>query len=244
MENTSYISLSRQMVMHHQMDVIANNLANMTTPGFKSERATFAEQLQSVTADEELSFVQNRAVLRDPSPGVLERTGNPLDVAINGKGYFTVQTPQGIKYTRDGSWQLDAEGTIVTTDGFPILSDSDQPIVLGDDQLGAIVIGRDGSISTSKGSTLGRLKVVMFEDDRALRSDSGNLLTSDGTEAIPKPVENPQISQGMIENSNVVPITEMTNMIDISRGYQSIQKMLETEHELQRKAIQVLAQTA
>ena len=94
MENTSYISLSRQMVMHHQMDVIANNLANMTTPGFKSERATFAEQLQSVTADEELSFVQNRAVLRDPSPGVLERTGNPLDVAINGKGYvFRGQTP-------------------------------------------------------------------------------------------------------------------------------------------------------
>ena len=190
MENTSSIALSRQMVMHRQIDVIANNLANMTTPGFKSERATFEEYLVAVAPLEKLSSVQNLAVVRDHSRGALERTGNPMDVAINGKGYFTVRTPQGTMYTRDGGWHLDSDGTIVTSDGFPILSDSDQPLVVGDEQLSAIVVGRDGSISIAKGTnltTLGRLKVVMSETADGLRSAAPPLLSPADPAAAPSP---------------------------------------------------------
>lgn len=244
MESTAYIALSRQMVIRNQLDVIANNLANMSTPGFRGERVIFKEYLQSSPKVAGLSFVQDYGVVRDLSPGNLERTGNPLDVAINGPGYFSVQTPQGTMYTRDGRWQLDAEGTIVNSSGYPILGDSDQPIILGEDQRGAIVIGRDGNISSAGGLALGRLKVSSFDNEQLLRKAGGNLYSADEEGALPQVVQAPQISQGMVENSNVAPIVEMTNLIEVSRTYQTIQKVIEAENERQRKAVQVLGKTA
>lgn len=241
MENATYIALSRQMAAERQLDIIANNLANMNTAGFKSERSLFHEQLLRAGAREQLSFVHDTGTTRDLRPGGQQTTGNSLDVAIDGPGYFAVATPAGTRYTRNGQWRVDAEGQIVTNAGHALEDDRGQPIRLTDPGAGPPVIGPDGSIGMANGDVLGRVKLVDFANPQALRHDGDGLYST-----TQKPILTAvgSLRQSMIENSNVNPIAEVSAMIALQRSYQATQRLIENDHDRQRKAIERLARAA
>ena len=171
------------------------------------------------------------------SPGSIERTSNPLDVAINGEGFFAVQMPDGqIGYTRDGHFQKTANGTLVNTSGYPVMGQGGAITI--PDNATEVIIDENGVISTQEGP-IGSLQIVEFENVQDLRAHGSNLYLTDGAV---QPAENSEVRQGFLEGSNVNPVTEMTRMIDIMREYQSNARLLEQEHERLRGAIQKLTE--
>jgi flagellar basal-body rod protein FlgF len=237
MENGLVIALSHQGALRRHLDVIAHNVANMDTVGFKAQQMLFTQHLvQSrggeTVRGERLAFVQDLATLRDLSEGELKGTGNPLDVAIRGDGYFAVDTPEGERYTRGGKFRVDAVGQLVTEGGHPVLTEGGGPIVLanGDAHL---TINRDGGVSTENGD-LGRLRIVRFDNPQAMQIVAGGLLSS--PEA-PLPVAAPEVAQGMLEGSNVESVVEMTRMIEVQRAYDSARNLIDREDERIRNMI-------
>lgn len=246
MKNPSFLALGHQMSLQRQMEVIANNIANTATTGFKAERMLFAEQLSGratnpgVRNGERVAFVSIAGTQRDARDGGMIATGNPFDLTINGPGYFTVETPGGPRYTRDGRFRVDGEGQIVNPEGMPLLDDSGRPIRVRSGET-RIEVTRNGRITSETGE-IGRLRLVRFEDDQALRQQGGNLFAADTD---PQPVDaRTEIVQGGIEGSNVQSVVEVTTMIELMRRYQSAAKLVENEHERQRKAIERLARAA
>ncbi len=235
MENTLFIALSKQLAIHREMAVIANNLANTSSPGFKNEQMMFVEYLKKTGPGGKVSLVQDIALARDLSEGTFKRTNNVLDVAIHGKGWFVVESPQGERYTRNGHFRLNEEGELVTTTGHKLMTTTGEPIVFepGDND---IVIKGDGKV-TASGEDRGTLRVVTFENERRLEKVSGNLFRSDDT---PDEKSEAEVVQGVIEESNVRPIIEITRMIKAMRSYQGAQSMVEREHDRQRQAIDKL----
>ena len=237
MENTLYIALSRQEALRRQMEVVANNIANMNTTGFKSQRPLFLEYLeQPDRQNDRMAFVQDFGLLRNVSPGPLTITQNPLDVAIRESGYFAVETFAGPRYTRGGSFVLNADRELVDPNGLPVLDQQDQRIIVPA-AAQDIRISGTGTVSTEQGE-LARLKVVTFADEQRIELLGGGLYSTDQEEI---PVENPKIAQGAIEGSNVQPVVEMTQMMDVARAYQSTQRMIDSEHERIRNALQKLS---
>jgi len=238
METPIYIALSRQMVLRQQMDVVANNIANANTSGFKAEMLLMSEVELPADPTTELSYVQDFATARDFSPGTLRPTGNDLDLAIQGNGFFAVQTPDGVRYTRVGRFQLDGNGILVTSHGYPVLSGGSAVTIDPDD--GPVNVAEDGSISTDLArngqflQVVGKLDVVDFPNRAALTPVPDNLFDA-GTQA---PTEaTGKVAQRMLEDSNVKPILEMTNLIQVTRNYQAIQRFIDAEHDRQRRAI-------
>ncbi len=241
MENTSIIALSRQSVLRRQMETIANNLANMNTAAYKGERMMFVEHLVKSKGGErvlpeKLAYVRDIATVREQDEGPIEVTGNALDVAIRGEGYFTVDTPNGERYTRSGRFQLDADGQLVTQHGFPVLSDAGQPFVFAPTDT-QIDIGRDGTVSTENGA-LGRLRLVKFENQNDMRITYGGLYDTD---QLPEDVAEPTFVQHAIEGSNVNPILEITRMIEVQRSYEAAKKLIDSEDERMKQVIGELA---
>ncbi|MBX6322123.1 MAG: flagellar basal-body rod protein FlgF [Rhodospirillaceae bacterium] len=232
MDNASYIVLSRQAALSRQIDVIANNIANGSTPAFKGESVVFTEYLEKVAGGPSLSFVQDRGTARNTTEGPLTATNNPLDLAIRGEGYFVVQTARGNRYTRAGNFSLDAQGRLVTHDGDPVLSTTGTPFTLRPTD-GPMTVSRDGVVSAGQ-RVLGRLDIVTFARPQLLQATAGGLYTT--TES-PTPVAKPDVVQGMLEGSNVEPIIEMTRMIELMRSFKAAQVMLEAEDDRQRRAI-------
>jgi flagellar basal-body rod protein FlgF len=238
MEMLSYIALSRQMAVNRQMEVVANNLANMNTTAFRGENILFEEFLQG-SGSRKSSFVQDYGMLRDLREGEMKPTGGPLDFAVSGKGFFTVETPEGPRYTRNGQFRLDAQGKLTSNEGFPILDDGGRPIVI-DARDGQPQVAKDGTINTQRGGKVARIALVSFQNEMAMRKTEGSLYTTDEQ---PTETTDGKVLQGMIENSNVVPIVEMTRMIELSRTYQASQKLMQDDHERLRKAIDRLTKT-
>lgn len=239
MENTLLVALSRQLAMTRQMSVIANNLANMNTAGYKAESALFEEFMMPVareqSPDKTISFVQDFGLNRNLSGGRLETTDNPLDLAISGDGYFKVETQSGTQYTRDGHLQLDSQGRLVNSSGNPILTTSGSQLTFTTAD-GPISIASDGTISTDQGNR-GKIGLVQFENPRLLQKTGNNLYQTEEPE---QPVRNPAILQGALEMSNVQPIVEMTNMIEVLRSYSAAADMVEKADQLERRAIAAL----
>ena len=209
MNDASSVALSAQLAVLHETDVIANNLANASTTGYKGQHIAFAQFLSQTSDGTPIAYVQEQATTRDPSQGSINTTNNRLDVAIRGEGYFTIQTPLGDRYTRNGHFQLDSSGQIVTSQGYPVLSDGGSPLVVPDGS-GEITIGADGSVSTPKGQ-LGKLSVVTFADQQALTETAGGYFQTD---QIPQPAPDAtRLMQGSLEGSNVEPIIEITRLI-------------------------------
>lgn len=238
-ENTAYIALSRQTALRRQIDVIANNIANMNTTAYKNQRMLFEEYLVEPAAKTRLSFVQDVSVFRELSAGELRSTGNPLDVAISGDGYFVVESGGDERYTRNGHFRLDAEGMLVTADGNPVLDIDSRPILLDPNER-ELTIGRDGTISGALGP-IAQIAVVDFDDPYQLKALGGSLYATDQR---PQPVENAAIVQGMIEGSNVSPIVEMTKLTTLARSYQSTQRLIENDHDLRRRTIRALGRVS
>lgn len=244
MDNALLLSLSNQMVTRRTMEVIANNIANMNTTGFKRESPVFEEYVVkvdktdgSMTKKAPLSFVRDTLATHDMSNGVLTTTGNPLDVGLDGDGFFTVSTPAGERYTRNGSFGRDDTGRLVTGTGDPVLDESGGEIQLSAEET-QITIARDGTISTEQG-VRGRLGVVTFANPQALKQVGDSLWSSDES---PQPAEDPHVMQGMVEQSNVQPVVEMVRMIDNLRAYQASTELLNAGEDLSRRAVQKLGE--
>lgn len=251
MENTLLVALSRQVALERQMDVVANNVANVNTNGFKAEKSLFEEYLTSgahednfALADRRVSFVQDRATYHDLMQGPSERTSNPLDVSIDGKGFFAVQTPGGERYTRDGSFQINAQGQLVTAGGNIVLG-TNGPIVFQPTDKD-IVITADGTVTVKEGivtqfdSIRGKLRMVKFDNPLGLQKEGSNLFSAPaGTAAQPDVAS--RVNQGFVEKSNVNAVAEMSRLMMVSRTYEKISALMQQQSDLRKNAIQSLA---
>ena len=240
METSAYIALSRQTALRRQMAVVANNLANMNTPAFKAQNMMFVEHLVKSEGNEsfiptKLSYTRDVSQFTDLSEGPALPTGNDLDLAIKGDGYFVIESPDQELYSRNGCFQLDNGGQLVNQQGFPVLSDAGTPIIFGPTDT-EITIARDGTVSTNNGD-LGRIRIVTFEDEQRLKREASGLYTS---EQEPKDAEAPTLVQGALEGSNVEPILELTKMIETHRAFESTRKLIDREDSRQKQMIQKL----
>ncbi|MEZ5826071.1 MAG: flagellar basal-body rod protein FlgF [Geminicoccaceae bacterium] len=233
MDNTSYIALSRQIALQNRMTVIAGNVANMTSTGYKAEHLNFDALLVDADTPGDIGFVQDRGLMRDLSPGELTTTGNPLDLAVDGPGYMSVQTPQGVAYTRDGHLSLNSFGELVNADGDPVLDDGGAPIAIPAGG-GEVSIATDGTISTELGIA-GRIQLVEFADEQMMNRTGNNRYVTDQPA---QPLEAPRVLQGHLETSNVNPVLEMTEMMETLRAFQNTQKFIETHHDLVRRSVE------
>lgn len=238
METPALIGLSRQMLMKRQLSAIANNLANVSTVAFKSENLLFTEHLTKAGKGKEISFVRSAGSIRDRSMGQLSDTTNPLDLAIQGSGYFAVETPFGTRYTRNGHFQLNELRQIVTSEGHALLSDNERPITLQADDR-EITISRSGQISSESGKA-GKIQLHRFADENALIRMANGLYSSP---IPPEIAKNSEMLQGKLEQSNVEPISEVTKMINLVRSYEAASKLIQGEHDRKRRAIQTLTRT-
>lgn len=236
MELSGHISLSRQLVLKRELEVIANNLANMNTNAFRGERLAFAKYVKETGNGDQITFVQGVATVRDLTEGQKVNTHNDLDVAIAGEGYFEVESEGVPLYTRDGAFRLNQDSELITRHGYRVLDTGGAPIRIPSTE-GAVSINSDGTVSTVDGP-LGKLRVVRFENEQALAKLPGGLYDADGMKA--EEAEDYVIQQGVIETSNVVGIAEMARMIDATKNYRSAHTMAKEENERQKKAIQVL----
>lgn len=243
MEDTLLIGLSQQMASRRSMEVIANNLANLATPAFKRETVQFEEYIAQMPVIEgdspamgKASFVLDRGVVRDLGDGRVEPTGEPLDLAITGAGYFVIQTADGERYTRNGHFRLDATGRLVNDKGDPVMADGGEVRMTPED--GPINVGGDGMISTAL-QQVGRLRVVSFADERTLKKAGDSLYTADGQ--TPQATLNPRVRQGMLEKSNVEPVIEISRMIEVMRAYQAGADMTDRTQDLLKRALEKLA---
>jgi len=244
MENALLIGLSRQMAMQRELEVVANNIANLNTTGFKADGSVFEEFLMPIAResrfqgnDGRLSFVQDRATWQDFSQGPVQQTGNPFDVALDGAGFLAVQTPRGERYTRNGALQINAAGELVTGEGYQVLGDGGPVVLQPQDR--DVVIGRDGSISVAAGSR-GQLRLVNFAQPQRLKKDGTSTFVPPAG-VRPEASATTHVIQGAVEKSNVRGVLEMTRMIDVTRTYAIVSTMLQQQADLRRTAIQQLA---
>ncbi|MCD8562744.1 MAG: flagellar basal-body rod protein FlgF [Alphaproteobacteria bacterium] len=228
MENSIYLGLSRQMVLRTDMDTIANNVANMNTPGYRGQNTLFKEYVSDPRGIEDpLSFVYDYGQYQNTKSGPMSATGNPLDVALNGPGFMKVQGP-GDKpaYTRAGDLNIRADGTLVTSRDHPVLNPGGSPVIIPQGSKD-ISIDDQGRIVTEQGE-IGQIGLAEFDDVQQLDPLGDNLYTTD---AAPLPADKTVVKQGYVEGSNVDSVLEMTRMIETLRSFQSVQKMMDTENE-------------
>jgi flagellar basal-body rod protein FlgF/flagellar basal-body rod protein FlgG len=244
------VGLSRQMTLERQMDVVANNVANVNTSGYKADKSLFQEYLTSGAhednfsgRDRRVSYVIDRATWHDFAQGAAEPTKNPLDVAIDGKGFLVVQTPAGERYTRDGGLQINSQGQLVTAAGNPVLGTSGPIVFQPTDK--EISITADGSVSVLEGvsridSVRGKLRLVSFAQAQRLVKEGANLFSSGAGNAA-QPDATSTVRQGFIEKSNVNSVAEMSKMIEVTRAYTQISAMLQQQGDLRKSALDKLA---
>jgi flagellar basal-body rod protein FlgF len=250
MENALLVGLSRQTLLERQLDVVANNIANVNTTGYKADSSLFEEFLTSgahednfVGADRRVSYVQDRATYRDFAQGAADQTKNPLDLAIDGSGFLVVQTPAGERYTRDGGLQLNNQGQLVTVAGNPVLGASGPIVFQPTDH--DINVTSDGTITVVEGnsnvdSVRGKLRLVSFADAQKLLKEGANLYAAG--EGAAQPDAKSVVRQGFIEKSNVSAVAEMSRMIEVTRAYTQISTLLQQQSDLHKTAIQQLAE--
>lgn len=240
MEDPLYIGLSRQVALQRQMSLVANNIANVNTPGYRADKVLFEEFVaKPKPMKEEISMVFDYGQFKDVAPGKTSFTGNPLDVALEGPAFMMVETAEGTKYTRAGNFSLNNNGELVTAAGNPVLNDGQARIIIPE---GAkdIVIAKDGQIVTDQGAA-GKIGMVEFGNVNNLRSTGDSYYVADNGE-VAIPAQNTNMRQNMIEGSNVQAVLEMTDLIEVSRQFQSLQRTLQNEHDRQRSTIQKLSE--
>ncbi len=230
MQNNITIALSRLAAQERTLDTIASNIANSATPGFQAERMVFADWLvrqpsgSGPPGGQTITYTQDRATYRDQRPGPLTHTGNPLDLAIGDQqGFFSVRTPNGVRLTRSGHFELSAGGTLVDGSGNALLDTQGRPIQLSPTDITLTVTG-DGTVSSENGR-VARIGVVKPTDPLGLRAEGNRLFsTSKPTQTVPTP----NIVQGAIEDSNVQPVMELSRMMTDLRSYQFVGQFVQT----------------
>jgi flagellar basal-body rod protein FlgF len=239
MDNALYVGLSRQMTLRRELDIVANNIANANTTGFKVEelmvRTEPAKPARTAGGTNPVKFVLDDGVARDFGQGALTQTGGDFDLALEGQGFFKVGTAGGERYTRDGRFTMNPEGKLVTQNGQSVLDDGGGEILL-DPLKGPVNIARDGTVSQGA-ELVGKVAVVRPTDLASFRKDGDNLYRNT-TNDTPQAAPNAAIHQGMLEASNVQSITQITKLIEVSRAYESVAKMMDQTSELSRSAVE------
>jgi flagellar basal-body rod protein FlgG len=216
-----YTALETRMRM---VDITTNNLANANTIGYKRDFGSVLEAERGLGIESE----------PDLSPGAMTTTGNPLDAAIDGQGFFVIQAPDGVRYTRTGSFSLNADGELVTKDGMPVLSSSGSPISVGE----GVVAIQDGGAVTVDGSEVATLKIVTVDDPRNLEKVGGHRFRWNGPASGLTDADEPRVKGGVLERSNVNAVDEMVHLMAAYREFEAAQRTLRTFGEMNAKLIQ------
>jgi flagellar basal-body rod protein FlgF len=251
MNNALLVGMSRQVALQRELDVIANNLANINTSGFKGENVQFEEYLSSPAradafplADRRLAFVQDRATVTDFSQGPLAQTGSDLDVGISGDGFFVVDTPGGERYTRNGSFARNANGELVTSEGYRVRGA--QGAIQFDQNDTDILIASDGTISAQNANQTadrGKIRLVRFDNPQSLSKEGLGLYSAGGQQPQPATPATTLV-QGSVEKSNVQPVLEMSRMIEVTRAYGALANLMLSTDQLRQTAINKLGDTS
>jgi flagellar basal-body rod protein FlgF len=252
MENTLLVGLSRQVAIGQELDMIANNVANINTTGYKADKTLFSEFLSPRASDQtfngldrRVSFVEDRGTFVDMAPGAIQRTGNPLDVAIDGNAFLEVQTSRGVRYTRNGALQINGAGQLVTSNGDQVLGNAGPITFQNTDH--DIVISSSGIITVQEGNSTidsqrGTLQLASFANPQLLEKDGASTFAAPNNVAANPAPAGTTIVQGAIEKSNVNGVAEMARMIEITRSYTDIANILSQEGDLRKNALSQLSQ--
>ncbi|MFP4168561.1 MAG: flagellar basal-body rod protein FlgF [Desulfonatronovibrionaceae bacterium] len=253
MDNSMYSALFGALTQEHRMDMIANNLSNVDTTGFKKDQSSFKDEFIRFASDyaDPNMTLQDRVLWPDAkllsqtrlsgdyidfNQGSLQDTGNPLDLAIDGEGFFRVRTPDGQEaYTRAGSFRINSEtNTLETPQGYTLLGDGGEVEI---PENARVTVNGQGQI-IADGDVIADVGLVTFEDLRALEKQGENLFRiREDAQAQEIPAENARVCQGYLEGSNVEVVREMVNMIDTMRTFESLQKSMTTSKEADDKVI-------
>lgn len=238
MDNAGYVSLTRQSGLLKEMQTVANNIANLSTTGYRREGVVFSEFVKATEPGlPSISFADAHGRMTDMTQGNTAQTGGTFDFAIEGPGFFLVATPNGQRLTRAGSFTPDLQGELVTNDGYQVLDIGGAPIFIPPFAK-SINLSPDGTLSAD-GVPLTQIGLVLPEDSNGLTRESGVMFRADGGVV---PVESGILMQGFVEQSNVNPVAEMARLIDVQRSYELSQKFLEREDDRIRSVIRVLGQ--
>lgn len=250
MSDTIYTAATGAAAQQMRMDLLANNLANVDTVGFKEDGAVFRAFLpgqNGAASPSGTPLAARQAAVPLPSnyhtsmgesqtrysQGALKQTGNPLDVGLEGEGFFVVQAEAGTRYTRNGSFRLDSEGTLVSADGLPVLGDGG-PIQI--EEGAKVTIDEQGNVFADA-EQVGTLRLVTFDTPYPLEKAGDNLFMLKDPQAQEKPPERLAVAQGHLELSNVEALRALTDMIEVVRLYEACQKMMRTDDENTGRAI-------
>ncbi len=236
MSNSIYATITRQSGLMKEMSVVANNVANSATSGFRSEGVLFAEHVKDIGAGpNSLSMAHADGRVTNFAQGTLTQTGGTFDFAIEGAGFFQVETPAGIRLTRAGSFTPSPNGELVSPEGYPVLDAGNAPVFVPVDA-GQIAVAPDGTISAD-GVPVGQIGLVTLPEGADLTREDGVRFVTD---AEPQPAENSKILQGFVENSNVQSVNEITRMIEVQRAYEMGQSFLEREDTRLRSILNLI----
>jgi flagellar basal-body rod protein FlgG len=240
-----------------RLQILANNLANVNTVGFKKDRSRFKAFNLSAAADsKKISLYQDRSQApaywmqyssyTDFSSGELKKTGSPFDLAITGRGFFCVQTPDGVRYTRQGDFTIDKDELLITQEGYPVLGKSGEiqvKMAKPSDDRREFSVSEDGFV-TVDGSQVDRLRIVDFTNSSGIEKAGYNLYRAVNPRVIKDMDQDFIVSQGFLERSNVNVIRMMTEMIEVLRGYESYQKMMRSIDDMNAKLINDVGKAA
>lgn len=235
METAGYVTLTRQSGLMREMEIIAHNIANAATTGFRQQGLVFSEYIEAVQNGDSLSMAAARVKKTSLAQGILTQTGNPLDLAIEGNGYFQLETPDGVRLTRAGAFNVNATGDIVSADGHLVLDIDGAPINVPPGEAD-VTVAADGTLSLGD-QLLGQLGIVEPEQGADLRREAGVLFQTDSAL-----VASPDglVLQGHLEGSNVDAISQLTRLIEVQRAYEMGQRLLDMGDERSKSALQTL----
>jgi flagellar basal-body rod protein FlgF len=229
MSSGIYVATAGAIAQSNALDATANNIANASTTGFRGDRVTFREALtQARSAD--TTLVSNGASRVDGQAGALQSTQNPLDLALEGDGYFGVETPQGTRYTRGGNFRLDDDRKLVNPDGFAVRGDGGGAITVPRDARD-VAVAADGTISAD-GQIVGKLELTRF-DGAQLKREGGSLFSATGA---PTGGDPPKVRAGMLEASNVNVVRGVVDLVKVSRTYESLMRVIQSYHDVESRA--------
>lgn len=234
MDASGYTTLTRQAGLMREMDVIAQNIANISTSGFRREGVVFSEYVHRMEDGPSLSMAYGNARAIDLSQAGVSATGGSFDFAIQGDGFFLIETPDGQQLSRAGAFTPSAAGELVTPDGFRLLDEGGAPVFVPPDA-GPVAMSQDGTLSAN-GVPLARIGLWQPVDPLSLLHQAGTLFSASAVE----PTEGAVLLQGFVENSNVEPVTEIARMIEVQRAYELGQTFLDREDSRLRGIIETL----
>jgi flagellar basal-body rod protein FlgF len=237
LENATYTTITRQSGLMREMRLVANNIANSSTTGYRQEGLAFSEHVKALgRTDDSLSMATASARETSMLQGGLTQTGGSFDLAIEGEGFFLIQTPDGERLTRAGSFTPNGQGDLVTQDGYPVLDAGGAPVFVPTGA-GPIGIAPDGTVSAG-GQPITQIGIVQPIDDMGLMREDGVMFRADGGF---EPAEEGKMLQGFLEESNVNPVMQITRMIEVQRAYELGQSFMDKEDERIRAVMQALS---